>query len=475
MRNGSQTGLNIAPTGRFLAIPGYTDTGKPVFWRGQNRDQPDQNDRDTYGITLTQSFSTSLGDWVAITNYREYDHDLYSDDDGVEFVWLQTHRKIDHKQFSQELRTTIDINEDTQILVGGYYFTQKYFLDQQGKLDGFLPGLGQPQTQDQKTDSYSLFSQLYYDLNDQWRLQAGLRYTHEKKKATSTTANTINLSGQATFDDPIIPGTFIESSGDKSWDEFGYKAGVDYQANDDMMFYGYYARGFKSGGFTGRIVVAEDIGPYDPEYVDTFELGMKSDFLDNRVRANVAAFYNKYKDMQIVQNITYPSGANSATILNAAEAETWGGELDLTAAVTDNLTLNATLAYLHAEFQKFNTPGGQNLEGNKLQDSPKWSSSESITYFVPLSSGQLEFFAQHNYTDEKFSYFDNLPLTKIGSYSLFNAHITYSAADDRWSVGLYGRNLGDKKYFTQKLDFGVFALAGVGAPREYGVDFKFNW
>ena len=475
MRNGSQTGINISPGDRALGIPGYTDSGEPVFVRGQNRDQPDQNDKDTYGITLSQNFSTGLGDWVAITNYREYDQDLYSDDDATEFVWLQTHREIDHKQFSQEIRTTVDINESLQVLVGGYYFAQEYFLDQRGKLDGFLPGLGQPQTQDQETESYSLFSQLYYDINDQWRLQAGLRLTRENTEAVSTSANTINLSGPATFNDPVIPGSFVRAEGDETWNEVGYKIGLDYQMNEDIMFYGYHAHGFKSGGFTGRIVIAQDIGPYDPEYVDTFEIGMKGDFFDSRLRANLSAFFNLYEDMQIVQNITYPSGANSASIINAAEAETWGFEADLTAAVTDNLTLNVTLAHLQAEFEEFYTPAGAALSGNKLQDSPEWTSSESLTYVIPMEAGEVELFAQHTYTDEKYSYFDNLPITLVDSYNLYNANITYRDSSGRWSLGLYGRNLTDEEYFTQKLDFGVFALAGVGAPREFGADLKFNW
>jgi iron complex outermembrane receptor protein len=476
-RNGSQPGLNISPADRFLSVPGYTDLGEPVFFRGQNRDQPDQNDRDTYGATLTMNFETGLGDWVSITNYREYEQDLYSDDDATENVWLQTRRQIDHKQWSQELRDTIQVTDDLQWLIGAFAFHQEYFLDQDGKLDGFVPGLGQPQTQDQENESLSAFTQLYWDVTDRWRLQAGLRYTYEETTARSTTANTLNPSGQATFEDDefVLPGSSFVGEGEESWDEVGYKLGADFRLSDEVMFYGYFAHGFKSGGFTGRITFPEDIGPHDPEYVDTIELGIKSDLFDRRLRANLAAFFNKYDDMQIAQNITYPDGRNSARIINAAKAETKGVELELTALPIDNLTLSASVAYLDAEFEDFLTPQGTDLSGNKLQDSPEWQTVESISYTWPIADGGLNFFLQHSFTDEKYSYFTNLPLEKIDSLNLFNANIRWKAQDDRWSLGVYGRNLTDEEYYTQKLDFGVFVLAGVGAPREYGVDFTFNW
>ena len=478
-RNDSQSGISITPSDRGspLGIPGYTDTGEPVFFRGQTRDQPDQNDRDTYGVTLTMNFATGIGEWVSITNYREYEQDLYSDDDATESVLLQTRRQIDHKQLSQELRTTIDVSDNLQWLMGAFFLDQEYFLDQEGKLDGFLPGLGQPQTQDQENQSLSGFTQLYYDLTDRWRLQAGLRYTYEETDARATSATTFNPSGQSSFDDPIDPAALVVAEGSDSWDELGYRLGADFRLNDDVMFYGYVAHGFKSGGFTGRIAIPEDIGPHDPEYVDTIELGVKSDLLDRRLRVNFAAFFNQYDDMQIAQNLTLDDGRNSARIINAAKAETKGFEFELTALPVDNLTLSAAVAYLDAEFKEFVTPQGVSLEGNKLQDSPEWQTVESINYALPLGAGagDLNFFVQHSYTSSKFSYFTNKPLEEVESLDLVNASVRWTPQDDRWSLGVYGRNLTDEEYFTQKLDFGVLCLGGVGAPREYGVDFKVTW
>ena len=134
------------------------------------------------------------------------------------------------------------------------------------------------------------------------------------------------------------------------------------------LLYGYWARGFKSGGFTGRIGLPTDIGPYDPEHVDTFEVGIKTDLFDRRLRLNLAGFYTNYRDIQVAQiYFTSRSGAEllvqGNTIINAAKAEIKGFEAEATALPVDGLTLTGSLAYLDAKYKKFdyfdaNTAGG---------------------------------------------------------------------------------------------------------------------
>src|SRR5690606_87929 len=277
----------------------------------------------------------------------------------------------------------------------------------------------------------------------------------------------------------------VEARGKKSWDEFGWKIGRDYQVTEASMVYGYYARGFKSGGFVGRIVFAEDIGPFDPETLDTFEIGLKSDLFDRRLRINLAAFYNIYKDMQVVQNITYASGANSATIQNAAKAKTKGVELEITAAPIEGLTISAAGAYLDATYSNFDTfvlaPNGLDLipvsfAGNDLMNAPKWSGSASRTYDVPVGPGFATFFTEYTYSDPKYANFTNFPQERTESIGLFNATVSWRPESERWTIGFYGRNLANKKYFAQKLFLpGTLALGNLGAPREYGLDFRYNW
>lgn len=491
-RNGSQTSVSFTDPSQVLFRPGFgTEAGRPRFVRGQSPGVPDQNDRDTYSITLTQNLESGIGDIVSITNYREYSTDLFSDDDSTPADLLHTRRRTDHYQVSQELRDTIDFGDRLQLLFGGFGFLQKYDLTQDGALNGFTPGLLQPQTQWQKNWSLSAFSQLYYDLTEQLRLQAGIRYTHEKTKARSTTSAILKLTGPATlFESFANPADYlvvsdIEASGSESWDEFGWKVGLDYEVIENLMLYGYYARGFKSGGFTGRIVVAEDIGPFDPEHLDTFEVGLKSDLFDRRLRVNLAAFYNKYKDMQVTQNITFATGENSASIRNAGKAETKGFELEVTAAPAEGLTLSGALAYLDAEYKEYDTlaldPTGTTLipvsfAGNDLMNSPEWNASASISYEVPVGPGKATLFVQDNYTSPKYTNFTNFPQERTEHINLVNATLSWAPDDERWSIGIWGRNIFDETYFSQKLYLpGTFSLASIGAPREYGVDFRYNW
>jgi len=485
-RNGSQTNVNYSDASQLIYVPGFTDA-QPMFVRGQSLDQPDQNDRNTYSVTLTQNFTSILGDVTSITNYRKYDSDLYSDDDAVAAVALQTHRVSGQYQYSEELRSTLQANDRASVTYGLFAFKQQYYLNQSTKLDGFLKGLGQPQTQFQKNWSISAFAQGDYKLTDTLSLQAGFRYQHEKTDAESTTANSFTTvaGGLSSFSDPIIPGSFLDATGSKDWNNIGYKLGLNDQITEGTMLYGYYARGFKSGGFTGRIALIEDIGPFNPEHLDTFEIGVKSDMLDRRLRANLAVFYNLYKDMQVTQNITYLNGKNSASIHNAGRAKTKGFELELTALPAEGLTLNASVAFLDAKYTEYNTlhlNGTTGLletisyAGNDLMNSPRWSGSASISYAIPMGPGKTTVFLQDNYTGTKYTNFDDLPQELVGSINLVNANLTWSPKDDRWSVGLYGRNLANKLYYGQKLYLaGVFAIASLGPPREYGVDFKYNW
>ncbi|WP_164844045.1 TonB-dependent receptor [Croceicoccus ponticola] len=483
-RNGSQTGVLIAGPGELFYTPGET-TDPFSFYRGLSSDQPDANDRDTYSVTLTQNLDTSIGTLTSITNYREYDGDLFSDDDATTRILLQTRRNTNHHQFSQELRNLVNLTDTTRLIVGAFYFQQKYFLDQAGKLDGFLPGLGQPQTQDQKNWSISGFAQVYQELTPSLTLQAGIRYSHEKTEATSTTANSINPSGVSQFDDPIIPESLLVASGEKAWNNVGYKVGLDWQATDDVLLYGYYARGFKSGGFTGRIAVAEDIGPFNPEKLDTIEVGAKADLLDRHLRLNLSAFFNKYNDMQVVQNITYPSGANSASIANAGKAETKGFELEVTAVPVEGLRLNGAIAYLDAKYKEYDTfvldPGSGGLvpisyAGNSLMNSPEWNGSMGVNWKGSVGPGTLNANAQYTYTSSKFTSYTNFPVERVGSIELVNASLSWGPDDAGWTIGVWGRNLTDEKYFNQKLSLaGIGTLASLGAPRTYGAELRYSF
>lgn len=483
-RNGSQTSTTIAGPGEALYTPGETDQGIN-FRRGQNYNQPDQNDRDTYGVSLTQNLETGIGDLVSITAYRKYDANLYSDDDGTTRRLLQTNRLTHHRQFSQELRDHINLGDSVKLVVGAFYFAQKYSLPSTTQIDFAVQGLSQVLLQSQKNWSASAFSQMYADLTDKLRVQAGIRYSYEKTSTRSVVsfAFTPISGGFSNYGDPIIPGSELVATGKKSWRKAGWKVGVDYKIDPSVLTYAYYARGFKSGGFTGRIAIPQDIGPFNPETLDTFEIGIKSDLLDRHLRINLSGFYNIYKDMQVVQNITYPNGANSASITNAGSAKTKGFELEVTAIPVKGLTLSAAMAYLDAKYTKFNTrvlnASGVlvpvSFAGRPLMNAPKWNASVGFSWEVPTGPGYLMATGQYNYTSSKFTNFTLLPIEKVQPVNLVNGTLGWSPESKQWSIGIWGRNILNEKYYGQKLAIGLGTLVNFGNPREFGVDFKYRW
>jgi iron complex outermembrane recepter protein len=503
-RNGSPVIVNGAVPGEVVFIPaGFQLPGQrlpmyqspcvsraepcsaPDRYFSANSSVPDRSDMDTYRGTLTVNLSnTSLGDITAITGYKKFTLSEYTDNDATPLDLLDTYRVTKGWQLSQELRTSIDPSDNVNILLGGFYMKTHYNHFMNLLLEFAAPGFSQLNTQVQDNWSGSLFAQSYVNLSDKLRLQAGIRYTHEKTEMTAGNENFTNPDGPAIFFGATSLGGFL-ANGSKSWDKLGWKIGLDYQAQQGLLLYGYYARGFKSGGFVGRIQIAQDIGPFNPETVDTFEAGIKADLFDRRLRTNLAAFYTSYKDMQLAQNYFAIVGGTqvpSTTIFNAAKSEIKGFEFEATALPVDGLTLTGSLAYLDATYKNFDffNPGTNtfdDLSGRQLQNSPKWSGTAGATYEFALASGTMKANVLYTYTSKKFLQgLTNAPTVEIQPTHYIHGNLSWTPESERWSVDLWVKNLADKRYLeAATLNPGLFAHAAYAPPREYGVSFRYNW
>jgi iron complex outermembrane receptor protein len=239
------------------------------------------------------------------------------------------------------------------------------------------------------------------------------------------------------------------------------------------MLYGHWSRGFKSGGFNGRPQgQVNAIQPFDPEEVDSFEGGLKSRLFNDRVQANLAAFYMDYKNIQsVIQQ------AGTFIITNAA-AEIWGFEAEIQARLTSELTLSLGLGYTDSEYK--DVPVGLPYRnGNQLPLSPEWTVNAAAEYVVPLDTmGDVSLRGEWIYTGDQFFQATNFPAERQGGYSLFNFRVTWSNADDTVSVAGYVQNAFDERYFT----FGQDASAGfgpsyvfVGDPREWGLTVSYRF
>jgi iron complex outermembrane recepter protein len=482
-------------------LPAGSRCRAPDKYLSARQGVPDISNVDTYRGTLTlNARNTAIGDITSITGYKQFKQFEFTDQDGTPIFLDDTRRQTKGWQYSQELRTDIHASDRLELLLGGFYLKTHYDHFQHFRIEfaapitydtvlntvtkGF-PGLFQRNLQEQSNYSASGFAQAYFKLTDQLKLQAGIRYTHEQTIMKASTLTSFAPGGVTTFDGTAPDGTpnalislVAPPISGRSWNNVGWKLGLDYKPSDNVLLYASWARGFKSGGFTGRIGIAQDIGPYNPEHLDTYEIGIKTDLLDKHLRANLTGFYNNYRDIQLAQIYFRGSGANLVqgnTIINAANAHIKGFELEVTAAPTSGLTLRSSLAYLDATYSRFPflLPSGAtlNLKGQRLQNAPKWTASASATYKFPLAGGNGRINAQYTYTSEKLetSIIDTRRASVQPTHYV-NGNIDWSPAGDAFTIGVWVRNLFDKHYTASVFDApGTLGLVNYASPREFGV------
>jgi iron complex outermembrane receptor protein len=485
---GTQLPGDLLPQYPSPCLPAGQPCHAPDHYYSANSSVPDRDDFNIYATTLTMNARTPFGELVSITGFKRFWEDNYTDQDGT-VLYIDDTRRITHGyQLSEELRDTIRPMDSLRVLFGGFFSYDEYHHEQNFRQQGFLAGLRNLTFQNQVRNSESLFAQAYWNVTPKLVLQGGVRGTSEGARMIASVANFISPTGQSVFygDNPL-PGAFA-ARGEKTWKDWGAKVGLNYQWTDRLMTYAYVARGFKSGGFVGRIVLPQDIGPYNPEHVDTVEGGIKADWLQNSLRTNLALFYNKYKNLQVaeiyfVKDVNgNPTGQQGNSILNAANAETKGVELEVTFAPTAKLTLNASAAYLKATYTDFlyNQPDGTSLDmsGRDLQNAPRWTASGGFTYEIPLPAGHISVGATDRYTGAH--YFSNIldtPRSLVQATNYIDANLDWHPRmDDTVWFSLWGRNLADRHYLASVFDVpGVIGLVNYAAPREFGFTVNLEW
>jgi iron complex outermembrane recepter protein len=468
-------------------LPAGSPCRAPSTYYSANGSVPDRSLQNIYATTLTMNWHTAIGDLVSITGYKRFLEDNYTDQDGTVLFLDATHRTTHGYQISEEVRDAFKPTPGSQIIVGGFVMYDHYHHDQNFEIQFAAPGFSQINDQNQTNHSESIFGQGFFNLTDQLRLQTGIRVTRETTSMTAGLQDFINPSGIAQFyGNTPIPGGFT-ASGEKTWNNVGGKIGLDYKWTPDTLIYIYGARGFKSGGFVGRVGVPSDIGPYNPEYVTTIEGGLKSDWLDHTLRTNVAVFYNKYSNLQVAEIYFATIAGNEVqgnTILNAAQAKTKGVEFEVEAAPIQNLKLNASVAYLNAKYSSFlfnnsSTPGAppENLAGDDLQDAPHVTASGGFGYTLPFQPGKASISVQDRYTSSKyFTALNDTPRSFIQPTNYVDGTLEWTPTDEKWSAGLWVRNLANKHYIASVFDApGTLGLVNYAAPREFGATVRYNW
>ena len=481
--NGAEYPMYMSP----CAVVGERCSAPDRYYSGNNS-VPDKSNMDTYFTVLTvEARDTALGDITSITGYKNFKLFEYTDQDGTAESNGATRRRTKGWQFSQELRSSFDLTDATNVIAGAFFLKTHYDHYQMYHLDFASPGLAQFNTQDQDTESLSAFAQSYTRLAEGLTFQAGIRYTHDKIDARSTLDYAMDLPD---LTDPHWDGGLygsgimhqIDTGGKKSWDNIGWKLGLDYEIAPRQMLYASWARGFKSGGFTGRIgALADGDTPFGPEKVDTFEVGVKADFFDRRLRTNLAFFYTNYRDMQVAQIYFDPdTNVQGNRILNAGKSEIKGFELEVTAAPVSGVTLNGSLAYLDAKYKEFDYFDPVSLivydmKGKRLQNAPKWSASLGANYDMDFGDGSSAVFnINWNYVAKKYyTAILDTPRSEVQPTYLVDTSLTFHPAGNRFEINLWGKNIFDKRYMSSVYDSpGYMGIASYGSPREYGISGK---
>ncbi len=454
-----------------LTVPvllGLPPAGEYDF-RGRTSFNNDENQELRHtGASLTLNYvMNDQWDFKSITALRDLQSDSFIDIDATEFELGDVFVGVDQDQFSQEFQFLYDNSEGFNAVMGAYYLRENVPSHQEAYADDFLLFGGVPLDflrtidDDLETTSYAVFAQGNWALNDQWGLTAGIRYSKDDKDYQRTTSTFSTLG-------PFLEGTFAFQDSD-SWDSVTPMLSVDYQVSDNSMMYASVSKGFKSGGFNGRANGAADVSSFDPETVWTYEIGGKSQFLDNRLRVNYALFTSDYEDFQarVAEDIS------SFPVINAAELDISGAELEVTWLLSAATSIYSSVGYLNSDYKKFFDFRQPDLDRSDDTPpfSPDWTFRIGMNHAVYLNGGAaLRFGVNANYTDDMYLSVDNQEALTQDGYWLMNAYAVYDFANPAWSISIGGKNLGDEVYKVDAQEFssvGNIQTAYYGDPRTY--------
>ena len=437
-----------------------------------------------WGFTGTAEFDVSDSAMLkSITAYRKSKWLSGLDGDGSPINMSSYSFEQRQMQFSQELQLVGNaLDEKLNYVLGAYYFHESGFL-----ADYVIAGEGIYVIDGPnwlKTDAYAGFGQLDYRFSDLIGITLGARYTKESKSfeggqqelsglfyklagspcsnlAGDIFPNAVLPNGQTcrvanNYPDPsnplrIYPGGINHLS----FNNFSPKAGVQIHPADDVMIYGSWSKGYKTGGWTTRYSTPQTfVSSFNPEKATTYEVGLKSTLADRRLQVNAALFLTNYNAIQL----NYQVGG-SPTIANVGDGKIKGGELEIVAQPSRALTLNFALGYTDAYYTALDpavavTSGPSALQagavvGSVLPKTPKWKVNFSPRYEIELGNGgSITLLGDYTFISKQTNNVERTFVLNRPSVSILNASVAYRDPEDRYSVTVGGTNLTNERYIT---------------------------
>ncbi|MCK9563751.1 MAG: TonB-dependent receptor [Bacteroidales bacterium] len=407
---------------------------------------------------------TYIGGWISADDF------FSADGDGSPMPIYHMERWGDYEQTTHELRLTRDAGDALTWQAGlfssstdasAYQLTQTLLLSGS---DAWTPF----EDTTTSSESHSIFAEGDYRMMDDklvWTL--GARFITETKRMSRTVTDTV------TGDINAGP----NAGGSRKDNDWIYRWGVRYHFDDDHMVYFTNSTGFRSGGFSPRASTPEELGGgFGPETLTNFEVGLRSTFLDGRMKFNATAFHMIYEDMQVEVTLPAPNVAtgNELSIRNVGEAEFNGVELELELLLTDNWRVSGNAGWLDAEYKKFSADiYGDGIvadeTGLDLRRAPKYTASVSSTLDMAVGQGMLTWRVGYSWRDDYEATLTNHPGTTIKAHGLLDSSLSYDLG--QWQFALFGRNLTDEDAYTH--DYVVSPLRPTAGSPNNGTLWKF--
>ena len=473
------------PTGMPAVIP-YDDRWVTGNFDTTYANGPNGTEIDAWGTSL-------ILDWDLLDNltvksisaYRESEGFFNRDADGSPLQMTHTTNPgYYHDQFSQELQVIGDFaDERLKYVAGVYYFSEEgsdpVIVPIGGDADTVTFGTVQIMENDIENDSMAAYVQFTGEITDALSLTAGVRYTRDEKEfhtdqfLETGLASLFIFGAPAGFEVPLVP---RDSTVSNTFNDISPRVSVDYTWGNGVLTYASYSQGFKSGGFNLRYVLPRpEVLTFAPEDVDTYEVGVKFQGFDDRLRVNAAGFHTKYDGIQLT---TFELGGAPVTD-NAGEVELWGAELEIAAVPVDNFELGLNVGYLSHEYVGLNADAVTNTPfveqqitlNTSLPNAPEWTINFNAEYVFPLAnSGEIALRGDWFYSSEVENDAQNSVFLHEDGYDIGNASLTYTAPGEGWEVYLFVDNITDERYLVSgDSNYGIgFHEANVNRPREYG-------
>jgi len=487
----------VALDSRFLTTSPYTTYGTytdPIV----GLQGPLTSSIYSWGVAGTIDWDTPLDGVHAksISAYRKYHGEFAEDTSGAPITGNLPINFLRHHQFSEELQFSgRALGDALDWATGAYYLDGQDFnngiVDNSANVGGrgILFLTGDPAS----SKDESVFAHINYKITSQLGLELGARYSHETKSYTfyRYEPNLVGVVPAGLF--PTNLGNYLAGfapplpTGNVSISRVDPKAGLSWQWTPDIMTYAQYSTGYKSGGFNPRPLTRSQVTEFGPEKVTAYEIGLKSEWLDHHLRANVAAFTNNYSSLQLpVATVDPGTGFPAFLTESVGSARIRGVELELEARPVAGLDIIASLGYLHfrylnlggAAYDSVKNPGGPTLT-DVPPLTPTWKGNLGAQYAIPLGSlGTLTPRADYTYQSKVYNDPQDELISMQPGYGVLNFRLTWDSPKGGWQASAFVSNVTGKVYYiTMRNQLSTYdeVDAQPGPPRQVLVSLRKNF